>query len=77
VSLLTNIQDPPRKGNYRVEHGKAIKPTNVAGDNRHIGHFDNADRVANSYKAGLRTRMWTSKLFSQLFDLGFVNSYFL
>ena len=30
VCLLTNIHDPPREGNYRGEHGKAIKPEILA-----------------------------------------------
>ena len=28
--LLTNIQNPPREGNYHDEHGNAIKPAIVA-----------------------------------------------
>jgi len=51
VCLLTNIHDPPREGNYRDEHGNAIKPAIVADYNRHVGHVDNSDRMANSYTA--------------------------
>ena len=46
--LVTNIHDPPTEGNYRDEHGNAIKPVIVADYNRHMGHVDNADRTANS-----------------------------
>ena len=51
MCLVTNIHDPPREGNYRDEHGNAIKPAIVADYNRHIGHVDNSDRLANSYMA--------------------------
>jgi len=51
VCLLTNIHDPPTQGNYHDEHGNAIKPVIVEDYNRHMGHVDNADRVANSYTA--------------------------
>jgi len=30
VCLLTNIHDPPTEGNYRDEHGNAIKPAIMA-----------------------------------------------
>jgi len=49
VCLLTDIHDPPREGNYRDEHANAIKPATVADYNRHMGHIDNSDRLANSY----------------------------
>ena len=55
VCLLTSTHDPPREGNYRVEHGNAIKPAIVADYNRHMGHVDNADRMANSYRVSRRT----------------------
>jgi len=74
VCLLTNIHDPPREGNYRNEHGNAIKPAIVADYNRHMGHADNADRMANSYTASHRTWKWTKKLFFHLLDLATVNS---
>jgi len=48
MCLLTNIHDPPTEGNYRDEHGNVIKLTVVADYNRHMGHVDNADRMANS-----------------------------
>ena len=48
VCLLTNSHNPPREGNYRDEHGNAIKPAIVADYNRHMGHVDNSDRLANS-----------------------------
>ena len=37
VSLVTNIHNPPREGNYRDEHGKVLKPTTVADFNRQMG----------------------------------------
>jgi len=77
VCLLTNFHDPPREGNYRDEHGNAIKPTIVADYNRHMGHVDNSDRLANSYTASRRTWKWTKKLFFHLLDLAIVNSYIL
>jgi len=61
VCLLPNIHDPPREGNYHDEHGNAIKPAIVADYNRHMGHVDNADRMANSYTASRRTWKWTKK----------------
>jgi len=38
LCLLTNIHDPPREGNYRNEHGNAIKPAS---------HVFNEGRDAN------------------------------
>jgi len=55
VCLLTETHDPPREGNYRVEQGNVIKPAIVGDYNRHMAHADNADRMANSYKASHRT----------------------
>jgi len=63
VYLLTNIHDPLREGNHRDEHGNAIKPAIVADYNRHMGHVDNSDRLANSYTASSQTWKWTKKLF--------------
>jgi len=77
VCLLTNIHDPPREGNYHDEHGNAIKPATVADYNRHMGHVDNSDRLANSYTASRRAWKWTKKLFFHLLDLATVNSYIL
>ena len=77
VCLLTNIHNPPKEGNYRHEHGNAIKPAIVADYNCHMGHVDNADRMTNSYTASHRTRKWTKKLFFHLLDLAIVNSYIL
>jgi hypothetical protein len=74
---VTNIHDPPREGNYRGEHGNAIKPAIVVDYSRHMGHVDNADRMANSYMASRRTWKWTKKLFFHLLDLAIVNSYIL
>ena len=74
VFLLTNIHDPPREGNYRDEHGNAIKPAIVADYNHHMGHVDNADRMADSYTASRLTWKWTKKLFFHLLDLVIVNS---
>ena len=55
VCLLTNIHGPPKEGNYCDEHRNAIKPAIVADYNRHMGHVDNADRMANSYTASHQT----------------------
>jgi len=49
MRLLTNIHDPPREGNYRNEHGNAIKLAIVVNCNRHMGHVDNSNRLTNSY----------------------------
>ena len=77
VCLLTNIHGPPRESNYRDEHGNVIMPAIVADYNRHVGHADNSDRLANSYVASRRTWKWTKKLFFHLLDLAIVNSYIL
>ena len=77
LCLLTNIHDPSREGNYRDEHGNAIKPAIVADYNCHMEHVDNADRMANSYTASHQTWKWTKKLFFHLLDLGILNSYIL
>ena len=77
VCLLTNIHAAPTEGNYHDEHRNAIKPEIVADYNRHMGHVDNSDRMANSYTASRRTWKWTKKLFFHLMDLTIVNSYIL
>jgi len=77
VCLLTNIHDPPTEGSYRDEHVNAIKPAIVADYNCHMGHVDNADRMANSYTASRRIWKWTKKLFFHLLDLAIVSSYIL
>ena len=77
VCLLTNIHDPPKEGNYCDEHGNAIKPAIVADYNLHMGHLDNADRMADSYTASHPTWKWKKKLFFHLLDLAIVNSYIL
>jgi len=77
VCLLTNIHNPPREGNYHDEHGNAIKTEIVADYNRHMGHIDNSDSLANSYTAIRWTWKWTKKLFFHLLDLAIVNSYIL
>jgi len=77
VCLLTNIYDPSTEGNYCDEHGNAIKLAVVADYNHHMGHVDNADRMANSYTASCQTWKWTKKLFFHLLDLAIVNIYIL
>ena len=77
VCLLTNIHDPPTEGNYCDEQGNTIKPAIVAVYNRHMGHVDNTDRMANNYTASRCTWKWTKKLFFHLLDLAIVNSYVL
>jgi len=77
VCLLTNIRDPPREGNYRDEHGNAIKPAIVADCDRHMRNVNNADRMANSYTASRRILKWTKKFFFYMLDLAIVNSYIL
>ena len=59
VGILTNIHDPPSEGNFRDEHGSAIKPAIVADYNRHMGYVDKGDRMANSYTASRRTWKWS------------------
>jgi len=75
--LPADIHDPPTEGDYCDEHVDAIKPSIVADYNRHMGHVDNTDRVANSYAASRRTWKWTKKLFFHLLDLAIVNSYII
>ena len=74
---MTNIHDPPSKGNFRDEHRNAIKPAIVADYNRHMGYVDKADRMANSCTASRRTWKWTKKLFFHLLDMTILNSYIL
>ena len=79
VCLLTNIHDPPTEGSYRDEHVNAIKPAIVADYNCHMGHVDNADRMANSYTASRRIWKWTKKLFFHFWTwpLSTVTSFYL
>jgi len=72
-----DIHDPQSEGNFRDEHGNAIKPAIVADYNRHMGYVDKADRMANSYTASRRTWKWTKKLFFHLLDMTILNSYIL
>jgi len=76
VCILTNIHDPPSKGNF-CDNSKAIKPQIVADYNCHMGYVDKGDRMANSYSINSRTWKWTKKLFFHLFDLAILNSYIL
>jgi len=75
--LLTNIHSPPREGNYHDELRNVTKLAIVTDYNHHMGHVDNADRVANSYRATHQTWKWTKELFSYLLDLATLNSYIL
>jgi len=77
MCLLTNIHDPPREGNYCDEHGNAIKPAVVADYNRHMGHVDNADRMANSYTARHRSGQKNSFSTCQTWPLSTVTSFYL
>jgi len=79
VCLLTNIHDPPREGNYSDEHWNVIKPVIVTDYNCHMGHVDNADRMANSYKASRQTWKWTKNSFSTCWTwpLSTVTSFYL
>ena len=79
VCLLTNIRDPPTEGNYRDEHRNTIKPAIVADYNRHMGHVDNADRMANSYTASRQTWKWKKSSFSTCWTwpLSTVTSFYL
>jgi len=45
----------PEKNSSHDEHGNAIKLAIVADYNCHMGHVDNADRMANSYMASCQT----------------------
>ena len=49
MGMLTYIHDPPSEGNFRDEHGNAIKPAIMADYNCHMGYLDEADRMADSY----------------------------
>ena len=55
----------------------AIKPAIVLDYNHHMGHVDNAARMANGYMASCRTWKWTKMLFFHLLELAIVNSYIL
>jgi len=75
VRILTNIHNPPAQGNFCDNNGKAIQPQIVADYNRHMGHVDKGDRMANPYSINRHTWKWTKKLFFNLFDLVILNSY--
>ena len=57
--------------------GNAIKPAIMVDYNRHMGHGDNVDRMANRYTASRRTCKWTKKPLFHLLYLAIVNSYVL
>ena len=79
MCLLTNINNPPRGGNYCNEHGNAIKPAIVADYNHHMGHVDNADKMANGYTVSRQTWKWSKKLFFTccIWSLSAVTSFYL
>ena len=77
VCILTNFHDPPAKGNFCYNSGKAIKPQIVADYNRHVGYVDMGDRMATSYSIKRHTWKWTKKFFFHLFDMAILNSYIL
>ena len=56
VSILTNIHDAPRKGNFCDNNGKAIKRQIVEGYTLHMGYVDKGERMANSYS--IKRRSW-------------------
>ena len=45
-----DIHDPPSEGNFRDEHGNAIKPAIVSNYNRHMGYVDKTDRMASAIR---------------------------
>ena len=73
VCMLTNVHDPPSEGNFRDEHGNAIKPATVADYNSHMGYVDKAGRMGNM---GGELKV-DKKPFSHLLDMTILNSYIL
>ena len=61
VCMLTNIHDPPSKGNFWDEYRNAVKPAIVVDNNRHMGYVNKANRMANSSTASCRTWKGTRK----------------
>jgi len=47
VNVLTNMHYPSREGNFRGEHGNALKPSIMQEDNQHMCYMDKSDRMIN------------------------------
>jgi hypothetical protein len=77
VYILTNIHQPPTGGNFRDEHGNALKPATVKSYNTKMGYVNKSDRMANSYSISQCTFKWTKKLFFHLLDLTIPNTWIL
>jgi hypothetical protein len=58
VYVLTNIHDPPAKGNLCDGSVNALITAIVADYNQHTCYVDKGDRMANSYSISRRTRIW-------------------
>ena len=74
VYILTNMDPPPKEGNFSGNSKRAVKPQIVAQYNRHMGYIDISDRMANSYSMCQRNFKWTTKLFFHLLHLTELNS---
>jgi hypothetical protein len=65
---------PLRKVISATEEEKPTKPQIVMDYNRHMGHVNKRNKMANSYSICQRTIKWMKKLFFHLLDLAILNS---
>jgi len=71
------MDTPPAEENFCDNSNCPVKPHIVERYNRHMGHVDNSDRMANNYSMSRRTLKWTIKLFFHLLDLTVLNNWIL
>jgi hypothetical protein len=77
VNMLTNMHHPPAEGNFRDEHGNALKPVIIQDYKQHMWYVDKSDCMMNTYYISRQTWKWTKKLFFHLLDLTVLNSYII
>jgi hypothetical protein len=63
----------PAEGNFRDEHGNALKSATIQDYNQHMGYVDKNDTDSISRRAW----KWTKKLSFHLLDLTVLNSYII
>jgi hypothetical protein len=50
-NILTNTHHPPAEGNFRDEHGNALKAVIIQDYNQHMGYVVKSDRMTDTPSA--------------------------
>lgn len=73
IHMLTNIHNPSAECASCNERENTIKPHAVEEYNRHVGHVDKGNRIANSYSIGDYIWEWMKKLLFHLLDICYIS----